>query len=92
MIKGVQKQIVVVQSPDPELFEQAIFIVHGSVQTEMQREQMLAKACEVAASYLEGGSPAPKQSFSSKIPSAVYAAAAAVAAAAAWLAAKLVGV
>ena len=29
MVKGVTRQVVVVRSPDPELFEQAIFIVRG---------------------------------------------------------------
>lgn len=27
MVKGVSKQVIVVQSPDPQLFEQAIFIL-----------------------------------------------------------------
>jgi len=27
MVKGVSKQVIVVQSPDPKLFEQAIFIL-----------------------------------------------------------------
>lgn len=27
MVKGISKQVIVVQSPDPQLFEQAIFIL-----------------------------------------------------------------
>ena len=27
MVKGISKQVIVVQSPEPELFEQAIFIL-----------------------------------------------------------------
>ena len=27
MVKGISRQVIVVQSPDPELFEQAIFIL-----------------------------------------------------------------
>ncbi len=27
MVKGISKQVIVVQSPDPKLFEQAIFIL-----------------------------------------------------------------
>ena len=27
LVKGISKQVIVVQSPDPELFEQAIFIL-----------------------------------------------------------------
>ena len=30
MVKGITKQAVLVRSPDPELFEQAIFIVPGA--------------------------------------------------------------
>ena len=27
MVKGISRQVIVVQSPDPEMFEQAIFIL-----------------------------------------------------------------
>lgn len=27
MVKGISRQVIVVQSPDPKLFEQAIFII-----------------------------------------------------------------
>ena len=30
MVKGVSRQVIVVQSPDPKLFEQAIFILKDS--------------------------------------------------------------
>ena len=32
MVKGVSRQVIVVQSPDPKLFEQAIFILRDDVQ------------------------------------------------------------
>ena len=31
MVKGISKQVIVVQSPDPQLFEQAIFILKEGV-------------------------------------------------------------
>ena len=31
MVKGISKQVIVVQSPDPKLFEQAIFILKEDV-------------------------------------------------------------
>lgn len=40
LVKGISKQVIVVQSPDPQLFEQAIFILredalkHGGVSEE----------------------------------------------------------
>ena len=30
MVKGISRQVIVVQSPDPKLFEQAIFILRDS--------------------------------------------------------------
>lgn len=30
MVKGISRQVIVVHSPDPELFEQAIFILKDS--------------------------------------------------------------
>lgn len=30
MVKGISRQVIVVQSPDPKLFEQAIFILKDS--------------------------------------------------------------
>ena len=32
MVKGVSKQVIVVQSPDPKLFDQAIFILKEGAQ------------------------------------------------------------
>ena len=29
MVKGISRQVIVVQSPDPQLFEQAIFILRN---------------------------------------------------------------
>lgn len=40
MVKGISRQVIVVQSPDPKLFEQAIFILkdeaicHGGITDE----------------------------------------------------------
>lgn len=31
MVKGISRQVIVVQSPDPKLFEQAIFILKDDV-------------------------------------------------------------
>ena len=45
MVKGISKQVIVVQSPDPQLFEQAIFILredamkHGGVSEEADSER-----------------------------------------------------
>lgn len=49
MVKGVSKKIVLVQSPDKKLFEQAIFIVSDTLTDE---KDVLEKAMKVAEGYL----------------------------------------
>ena len=43
MVKGVSKQIIVVQSPDKELFEQAIFILKDEAVGKGITEERLLK-------------------------------------------------
>lgn len=43
VVKGVSKQVIVVHSPDPKLFEQAIFILRENAQT-VTDEQLLKEA------------------------------------------------
>ena len=43
MVKGVSKQVIVVHSPDPKLFEQAIFILKEDAQG-VTDEQLLREA------------------------------------------------
>lgn len=77
MVKGISKQVIVVQSPDPQLFEQAIFILredamkHGGVS-----EEALLK--EAKALIQSGGRK-------SRLPCAVWAFGGALATAAVWL-------
>ena len=45
MVKGISKQVIVVQSPDPKLFEQAIFILkEGAVGGGITDEILLKEA------------------------------------------------
>ena len=48
MVKGVSRQVIVVKSPDPKLFEQAIFILRQDA--EPVSEEMLLKEAARAAS------------------------------------------
>ena len=42
MVKGISKQVIVVESPDPKLFEQAIFILkEGAVEAGGVTDQQL---------------------------------------------------
>ena len=48
MVKGVSKQVIVVHSPDKELFDQAIFILKdGAVRQGISEEQLLKEAQQV---------------------------------------------
>ena len=47
MVKGVSKQVIVVHSPDPKLFEQAIFILKEGA--EGITDEMLLKEARQAA-------------------------------------------
>ena len=55
MVKGISRQVVVVRSPDPKLFEQAIFILRedakGVTDAELLKEAKLA----VRGAAREGG-------------------------------------
>ena len=48
MVKGVSRQVIVVKSPDPKLFEQAIFILRQDARS--VSEEMLLKEAARAAS------------------------------------------
>ena len=43
MVKGISRQVIVINSPDPKLFEQAIFIVRDG-QKEVTNELLLKEA------------------------------------------------
>lgn len=49
MVKGITRQVIVVKSPDPKLFEQAIFLVKDSALTEggITEEALLREARQV---------------------------------------------
>lgn len=53
MVKGTSRRVIVVDSPDPKLFEQAIFIVRNDVfsQDGVTPQQILGEACRVARGY-----------------------------------------
>ena len=53
MVKGTSRRVIVVNSPDTELFEQAIFIVRRNVaeKKDITAEALVDEACRVARSY-----------------------------------------
>ena len=52
MVKGTSRRVIVVDSPDPKLFEQAIFIVKNDAfsQEGVTSQQVLGVACRIARS------------------------------------------
>ena len=53
MVKGISRRAVVVDSPDPQIFEQAIFIVRNDALGNggVTPEQVVREACRVARGY-----------------------------------------
>lgn len=49
MVKGVSRQVIVVQSPDRKLFEQAIFILREDTPQQGITEEMLLREARQAA-------------------------------------------
>ena len=48
MVKGISRQVIVVHSPDPQLFEQAIFILKDKAVTTGVTDEMLIKQAQEA--------------------------------------------
>ncbi len=49
MVKGISRQVIVVQSPDRKLFEQAIFILREDAPEQGITEEMLLREARQAA-------------------------------------------
>ena len=56
MVKGITRQVILVKSPDPKLFEEAIFIVREDAMNRegVSAEQVLRQARQAADGYLKG--------------------------------------
>ena len=56
MVKGTSRRAVVVDSPDPQIFEQAIFIVRNDALSQggVTAEQVVREACRVARGCSDG--------------------------------------
>jgi hypothetical protein len=53
MVKGISRQVIVVKSPDPRFFEQAIFFVRDSSGSPgVSADQILEEARQVANGYI----------------------------------------
>ena len=54
MVKGISKQVIVVQSPDRKLFEQAIFILRDDAPQQEITDEMLLREAKQAVRHRKG--------------------------------------
>ena len=60
MVKGISRRVIVVDSPDPRMFEQAIFILHGDGGG-VSQQQLVDQAVRIAKNYAHTHSAPPKR-------------------------------
>jgi hypothetical protein len=51
LVKGISRRVVVVDSPDPDLFEQAIFIIRNDSAEGVSSQQLVDHAVRIAKNY-----------------------------------------
>ncbi len=85
----MSRQVIVVKSPDPRLFEQAIFIVkEDAFGPGVSADEVLQEARRAAAGYLRRNARLPR--FWARIPPPAYVAAGALIATICWCVGLLV--
>ncbi len=93
LVRGTDRRVVVVRSPDPQIFEEAIFIVREDLfHRGNSAEKVMAEARRAAGSYLRGATGLRRPPIWRRVPAALFAGLGAAAAGIAWLAFRLVGV
>lgn len=63
MVKGISRRVIVVDSPDPHIFEQAIFILSNDAATGggVTSQQLVDQAVRIAKSYARTHVDPPKR-------------------------------
>ena len=91
VIKGISKRVVVVNSPDPKVFEQAIFILREDFMdaTGVSESDVMRQAEEIADGFVTSGAARPKGRFWSRVPAPVFLIIGAVATGIAWVVMQL---
>jgi len=87
VVKGISKRVIVVKSPDPKIFEQAIFIIREDYagQNGLSDQDVFREARRAANRYLGAKSRSCARAMSA-IRAPLYAAAGAAATGLAWMA------
>ena len=92
VVRGTSRRVVVVKSPDPRVFEEAIFIVREDFISRggIDSEKIMQEAVKAANDYLRVlKQKKKKSSLLYRLPAPFIAAAGAAATGIAWLAVKL---
>ena len=64
VVKGTSRRIIVVKSPDPQVFEEAIFVLREDWQKKRSAEQVVEEARRAAGAYLDKcGAPRSRASL-----------------------------
>ena len=86
MVKGITRQVILVKSPDPRLFEEAIFIVKEEALNRegVTAEQIMREARQAADGYLRQGKAWNRRLR--RLPGPLWGAAGAAMASAGWMA------
>ena len=84
VVKGITRQVILVKSPDPKLFEEAIFIVKEEAMNRegVGAEQVIQQARQAADSYLKGSRI--KRGLLERLPGPVWGVAGAALASLGW--------
>lgn len=84
MVKGITRQVILVKSPDPRLFEEAIFIVKEEALTRegVSADRVLREARQAADGYLKRGKAWNRRL--ERVPAPVWSAAGAALASIGW--------
>lgn len=89
MVKGITRQVILVKSPDPRLFEEAIFIVKEEALNRegVTAQQVIRQARQAADGYLKGSRAWNRRwHWLARLSGPIWAASGAAAASAAWCA------
>lgn len=91
MVKGISKRIIVVKSPDPALFEEAIFIIRDEAFLKRNAPDVMKDAHRAVDEYMKKTTEA-KNTIIAKISPQACVAAGAAATGIAWLFVSLIGI
>lgn len=87
VVKGTSRRVIVVDSPDTELFEQAIFIVRNNILSErgVTAQMLVDEACRVAKSCSRASPTARRRGLLRRVSPLLYGALGALGIGLAWL-------